>query len=136
MFWTEIEQKALDELAELRRKLLLANKQLKNTGSTAVTRMMAFVTTEISQVWESTAPKLTGTLRSATRERIFQSTGSGRVYIDPAVENPVFGGFPVKYGPEVHERKPWVAQLFVNNVPGILEKGGTQLFHELDGIFR
>ena len=134
MFWSEIEQKSLDELAQLRRRLLEANKQLKITGNTAVTRMLAFVTTETSQVWESTAPKLTGTLRSATRERISQ--GTGRIFIDPAVENPVFGGFPVKYGPEVHDRKPWVAILFQSDVPGILEKGGTKLFNEMDGIFR
>jgi len=134
MFWSEIEQRSIAELEALRRKLHDAAKELKTTGGTATTRMLAFVTTEIGMVWENTAPVLTGTLRSATRERIFDN--AGRVFIDPSVENPVFGGFPVKYGPKVHDRKPWVATLWQTNVPGILGKGGEQLFREMDSIFR
>lgn len=134
MIFTEIDQRSLRELEELRRRHHAAARALRTTGNTAVTRVLAYVTTELGEVWENTAPRLTGTLASATRERIFQD--QGKVFIDPTVENPVFGGMPVRYGPAVHGRKPWVDQLWANDMPRIMAEGGERLFREMDGIYQ
>lgn len=134
MMWAEIDERSLRELEELRRRHHEAARALRTTGNTAITRVLAFVTTELGEVWENRAPVLTGTLASATRERIFADYG--KVFIDPTVENPVFGGMPVRYGPAVHGRKPWVDQLWANDMPRIMVEGGKRLFAELDGIYQ
>lgn len=128
-----IAQAELDKLWELRRKLAAAAREVVTSGDTAVTRFTAFVTTELGDRWEATAPRLTGTLASATRERI--EGGEGKVFIDPSVVNPVFGGYPAVYGVEVHDRKPWVEILYTQGAQSVLVEGGQKFFGEFDRIF-
>jgi hypothetical protein len=123
----------LDELEQVRRAHQRANRELQTKGNTAAVRMLAFATGEFGRVWEERAPFLTGTLASATRELVLDDRG--RVFIDPTVENPVFGGRPAVYGPAVHVRKPWVDTLMKTDGPRILVAAGKMLFGELDGIF-
>jgi len=129
-----IGRESLEELAELRRRHHEATRLVQESGNTAVTRMLAFVVTRAGQVWEETAPRLTGTLASATREQVFG--GEALIYIDPTVENPVFGGYPAIYGPIVHDRRPWVENLINDRLPSILQKGAEQLFEELSWAYR
>lgn len=134
MIITEIDQRSLDELERLRWRHHQAARLLRTSGETAVTRMLAFVSTELGGLWEANAPRVTGTLASATREQ--QLAEAARVFIDPTVENPVSGGFPAEYGPRVHQRKPWVERIYTQDAPRVLQEGGRQLFHEMDGVYQ
>lgn len=134
MFETEIAKESLERLAALRRAHLAAAQQLITSGDTAVTRMVAFVATELSQAWELRAPRLTGTLASATREQVFDA--QGKINIDPTAVNPVFGGRPADYGPVVHSRYPWVDQVVGQDAPRILVQAGEDFFGEIDEEYR
>lgn len=134
MYEPEITEESLERLAALRRAHLAAAQQLITSGDTATTRMVAFVTTELSQAWELRAPRLTGTLASATQEQVFDA--QGKVNIDPTVVNPVFGGRPADYGPVVHSRTPWVDQVFSQDAPRILVQAGSDFFGEIDEEYR
>jgi hypothetical protein len=129
----EIAPESMAEIEELRRRMHNAALQLVHTGNTAVDRMVAYAITNLGERWEADAPRLTGTLAAATRERIIDETG--KVFIDPTVTNPVFGGNPVEYGPAVHSRKPWVGRIMVSDAPGILTKAGVEFFAEIAEIF-
>lgn len=129
----QIATESVAEIEELRRRLHQAARELVTSGDTAVTRMIAYVATEFGEKWEADAPRLTGTLAAATRERLID--GTGKVFIDPSVTNPVFGGNPAEYGPAVHSRKPWVGQIMVSDAPGILSKAGEQFFAEIAEMF-
>lgn len=133
-FDVEIAPESLERLEALRRAHANAAKAMIITGDTAATRMVAFVTTQMGAAWELRAPRLTGTLASATREQVFDA--EGKVNIDPTVVNPVFGGSPAEYGPIVHGRKPWVDQVFSQDAPQILSTAGTRFFGEIDEEFR
>lgn len=134
MIKIEITDESMRQLWALRRAHQMAARQMETKGDTAVTRLVAFVTTRLGQRWEETAPYLTGTLASATREQIFGE--QGKVFIDPTVENPVFGGLPVIYGPAVHKRRPWVDAVFVSDAPGIIVEGGKTFFDEIGREYR
>lgn len=133
MFSAEIDQKSMAELWELRRRHNQAARELVERGDTALTRMVAFVTTEFGEAWENSAPRLTGTLASATRERVRNE--EGRVFIDPTIENPILGGLPSIYGPIVHNRNPWVQTIFRDETPRIVSQAANRFFDELDRIY-
>lgn len=128
-----IDPKSVADIEALRRLLRQASRELVTSGDTAVTRMAAYVTTELSERWEANAPRLTGTGAAATREQVLDDTG--KVFIDPTVRNPVFGGYPVEYMPVVHSRNPWVGRIMVSDAPGILSKAGELFFAEIAEIF-
>ncbi len=134
MFDVSIAPESIEKLEALRRAHASAAAQMVSGGDTAVTRMVAFITTELGQAWERSAPKLTGTLAAATREQVFDA--EGKVYIDPSVVNPVFGGLPAEYGPIVHGRTPWVGQVFAQDAPQILSTAGERFFGEIDAEYR
>lgn len=129
----EIDRRAMFDLWELRDKLHAAQRELETTGPTATVRMLAFVVNEYGEAWEDNAPFLTGTLASSTREIVIFNTG--RVFIDPANVNPILGGKPVDYGPKVHQRKPWVSDVFYSETKRIVTKGQNMLFESMDEIF-
>lgn len=58
---------------------------------------------------QTRSPYLTGTLAFAHTGEVYgiDDGAEGRIYIDPSIVNPVFGGRPADYGIEVHQRKPW-----------------------------
>lgn len=133
MTWGII-QESLDELWELRDRHRAAVSQLVTNGRTAVSRALAFIVSQYGYFWEKTAPWLTGTLASATRERVFNN--EGRVFIDPTIENPVTGGFAAVYGPVVHDtRNPWVTRLYYDQTEQILRDGADLLWDALDEIY-
>lgn len=134
MYDVEIDPQSLEKLEALRRAHASAARQMILTGDTAVTRMVAFVAVELGQRWELRAPKLTGTLASATRETVFDD--QAKISIDPSVVNPVFGGRPADYGPAVHSRNPWVDQVFSQDAPQILSAAGERFFGEIDEEYR
>lgn len=134
MIVSEIAAESLRQLEELRQAHHEATRLLQTGGNTAVTRMLAFVAYELGEIWHRDSPRLTGTLASAEREQVFND--QARIFLDPTVVNPVFGGRPEIYGPIVHQRKPWVANLMQRDAPRILAEGGSQLFQELDGVYR
>lgn len=129
----ELAPESIKELEALRRAHAAAVAQMVVGGGTAADRMVAFVTTELGAAWERGAPKLTGTLAAATREQVFDT--EGKVFIDPGIVNPVFGGRPGEYGPIVHGRKPWVDQVFSNDAPNILATAGERFFGEIDAEY-
>ena len=133
MIGVEIAPESIAEIEALRRRLHQAARELVTSGDTAVTRMVAYVTTELGERWEAGAPRLTGTGASATREQTIDDTG--KVFIDPTVTNPVFGGHPADYMPVVHSRNPWVDRLMVSDAPGILSKAGELFFAEIAELF-
>ncbi|MCC6603112.1 MAG: hypothetical protein IT327_07875 [Anaerolineae bacterium] len=133
MIGVEIAPESIAEIEALRLRLRLANQWLVIGGDSGPTRMMAYVATELGAKWEAGAPRLTGTLAAATREQVLDDTG--RVFVDPTVTNPVFGGNPAEYGPAVHQRRPWVAEVMASDAPGILSKAGELFFAELQEIF-
>ena len=128
-----VDRSSMFALWELRNKVIEANRQLQATGPTAVVRMLAFVTGEYGKAWEDSAPFLTGSLASATREQVVFDTG--RVYIDPAVRNPILGGYPVEYGPEVHKRRPWVNDVFYSETKRIVEEGQQMIWEAMNEVF-
>lgn len=133
MVSVEIAPESLKRLEALRRAAANANRQMAFGGDTAITRMVAFVTTGLGKAWEKEAPRLTGTLAAATREQIFAE--QGLVDIDPTITNPVFGGNPADYGPAVHSRNMWVDRVMTNDAPGILNEAGERFFGEIAEIF-
>jgi len=133
MIGVEIAPESIAEIEALRLRLRLANQWLVIGGDSGPTRMVAYVTTELGDKWEANAPRLTGTGAAATREEVLDDIG--KVFIDPTVTNPVFGGHPADYMPVVHQRQPWVAALMASDAPGILSKAGELFFAELQEIF-
>lgn len=78
----------------------------------------------------ASSPWLTGTLSTAHRGDVYPEQAGvtrGVVYIDPAVVNPVFGGYPSVYGPIVHRRKPWLLSVAVLEGPGVLNDAAQEL---------
>jgi len=129
-FDVEVAPEGVEKLEALRRASQAATEQMITGGGTAADRMVAFVMVGAGQAWERRAPRLTGTLALATREQVFD--GDGKVFIDPVVINPVFGGRPGEYGPAVHRRKPWVGDVFAQDLPPILVQAGERFFGEID----
>lgn len=135
MINVEIDKRSMDALWDLRRRHREAIRALAEDDSrSAVTRMVAFVTAELGEAWEKVAPRLTGTLASATREQYF--AGKGQVFIDPTVVNPILGGRPAVYGPVVHDRRPWVTQVYTADAPRVLQRAGELFFDEIREIYR
>lgn len=58
------------------------------------------------------APYYTGTLASSHRGDVETGPGTitGTIFLDPSVTNPVLGGKPAVYGPEVHVSRPWLLE--------------------------
>ncbi len=133
MIAVEIDPKSLQEVEELRRRHQHAQRELTASGDSAVTRMLSFVVSNLGDRWEEDAPHLTGTLALATREDVFND--EGKVFIDPTVQNPVFGGYPAIYGPAVHSRNMWVGRIVAHDAPDILTEAGTQFFAEIEAIY-
>lgn len=133
MIDVQIDPRSVQEIEELRRRHQRTAQELITSGDTAVTRMLAFVTTKLGDRWEADAPRLTDALAGATREDIFDDTG--KVFIDPTVQNPVFGGYPAVYGPAVHSRNMWVGRIMAQDAPGILVEGGERFFDEIGAIY-
>ena len=134
MISVEIADESMRELEALRRRHAAATRALAVSGNTPVTRMLATIVADLGEAWEAGAPRLTGTLASATRTTVFEDVG--RVFIDPSIENPVFGGRPVIYGPVVHTRKPWVDQVMKNDAPRSISENVASFYAELDQIYR
>lgn len=130
MISVEIAQESMQALWRLRRQ---HQEALRRLDGPLPDRMVAFVAVRIGQRWEEDAPRLTGTLASATREQILQ--GEGRVFIDPTVENPILGGLPSVYGPAVHERNPWVDRIYHTDTPQILTDMSKVFFDELNEVY-
>jgi len=107
--FTADQQDALAKLKRLRAANRKALEEIKSKEGTAAGKMVIGITQAFAERWEATAPRLTGTLASSTREQF--RNGRGQVFIDQGTTNPVFGGKPAEYGPIVHRRQPWVAQL-------------------------
>lgn len=128
-----IDRMSMLALWELRNRAVEANRQLQTVGPTAVVRMLAFVTGEYGEKWEEEAPFLTGSLASATREQVIFDTG--RVYIDPAVRNPILGGYPAEYGPKVHLRKPWVNDVFYSETARIVGEAKGMIWDAMNEAF-
>lgn len=128
-----VDRSSMFALWDLRNRLHEASRQLQVVGPTAVTRMLAFVTNEYGEAWEENAPFLTGSLASATREEVIFDTG--RVFIDPAVRNPILGGYPAEYGPKVHQRKPWVEQVFYSETKRIVEGAQDMIWEAMNEVF-
>ncbi len=128
-----VDRSSMFALWDLRNRLHEASRQLQVVGPTAVTRMLAFVTNEYGESWEENAPFLTGSLASATREEVIFDTG--RVFIDPAVRNPILGGYPAEYGPKVHTRKPWVEQVFYSETKRIVEGAQDMIWEAMNEVF-
>jgi hypothetical protein len=128
-----IDRSSMFALWDLRNRLHEASRQLQTTGQTAVVRMLAFVTSEYGEAWEESAPFLTGSLASATREQVIFDTG--RVFIDPSTVNPILGGRPSEYGPTVHMRRPWVEQVFYTETQRIVEEGQQLIWEAMDEVF-
>lgn len=128
-----VDRSSMFALWDLRNRLHEANRQLQVVGPTAVTRMLAFVTNEYGEAWEEDAPFLTGSLASATREKVIFDTG--RVSIDPAVRNPILGGYPAEYGPKVHARKPWVKRVFYSETKRIVEGAQDMIWEAMNEVF-
>ena len=129
-----IGNESIEQLQDLRRRHQAAIKALETTGDTPTVRMLAFISSRIGDVWENTAPILTGTLRSATREEV--EGGQARVFINPSVVNPILGGKPSVYGPKVHaDRNPWVERLYHGAAPRIVQQGIEKFTSEFDDIY-
>lgn len=128
-----VDRSSMFALWDLRNRLIAANRELQVTGPTAVVRMLAFVSGEYGKAWEETAPFLTGSLASATREQVVFDTG--RVYIDPAVRNPILGGYPAEYGPEVHKRRPWVNEVFYSETARIVKEAQDLIWEAMNEAF-
>ena len=128
-----VDRSSMFALWELRNKVIEANRQLQVSGPTAVVRMLAFVTGEYGKAWEDSAPFLTGSLASATREQVVFDTG--RVYIDPAVRNPILGGYPAEYGPIVHNRRPWVNEVFYSETARIVKEAQVIIWEAMNEVF-
>ena len=73
---------------------------------------------------QTRSPYLTGTLAFAHTGEVYDIDGGaeGRVYIDPSIVNPVFGGRPAEYGIDVHQRKPWFDNTFSQEGETILNE--------------
>lgn len=133
---TEIAPESLQELEELRRRHAEAHRILRSSEEVdPLGRMVVFVTAELGEAWEREAPRLTGTLASATRERYYQ--GQGRVFIDPTVVNPL-GGRPAIYGPRVHDEygNLWVQRVYTTDAPRALQRAGVMFFDEIDEVYQ
>lgn len=128
-----VDRSSMFALWDLRNRLIAANRELQVTGPTAVVRMLAFVSGEYGKAWEEAAPFLTGSLASATREQVVFDTG--RVYIDPAVRNPILGGYPAEYGPEVHKRRPWVNEVFYSETARIVKEAQDLIWEAMNEAF-
>jgi hypothetical protein len=134
MVGVEIADESMQRLWRLRELNERALRAITAGEGDAIDQELATGVLEISQVWSATSPYMTGTLSSAVRGEV--QGGLGRVYIDPGVTNPISGGLPAEYGPEVHERKPWVANLVANDVPRIMTELAVRLYGRLDEIYR
>ena len=121
------ELRKLFNLRRVNRKVL---KSLKFGNDDPFKAAVINVTQELGNRWEQNAPRLTGTLASATRQTY--KNNEGRVFIDSGVVNPVFGGKPSLYGGIVHRRNPWVANLVRRDAPGILVKESKRLIKALE----
>jgi len=126
----EKELKKLFDLRRVNRKII---KSLRHGNTDPVRGMVINVTRRIGAKWEQNAPRLTGTLASATRERVDGT--EGLVFIDRGVVNPVFGGKPSTYGPIVHRRKPWIANVVRRDAPGILVDESKKFIRKLESEY-
>lgn len=132
MFTVEQEAK-LEELWELRRKNLQVLDGITEGGD-IVKAALAQAAQSMSTAAGRRAPRLTGTLQSAHRGELMAGY-LGRVFISPTVQNPVFGGYPVEYGPIVHERKPWFDQTIISDGQAILGYAGEMIFGRIGDIW-
>jgi hypothetical protein len=66
-------------------------------GDSGPTRMVAYVATELGDEVGGGRAAPDWHWRGATREEVLDDTG--KVFIDPTVTNPVFGGHPADYMP-------------------------------------
>lgn len=135
MFEVTIAPQSMQQIEELRRMHREAFRAIDATTLGSPAEQMIFKIIErAGEVWEGTAPRQTGTLAAATRERLFD--GNGRIFIDPSVSNPVSGGLPVVYGPVVHQRRPWVDSLVNVTLPGIMFRASEEFLDEFGEIYR
>lgn len=123
---------AMSDLWALRNANKQALREMQPKPTTQAGKMVQSMTAAFAEQWELDAPRLTGTLASATRETLDRQ-GVGMVFIDPVVTNPASGSKPSEYGPIVHRRNPWVARLFTRGGLGSVMKRMTQVFAEAIG---
>lgn len=70
------------------------------------------------------SPVWYGVLQAAHRGEA--EGAKGRVFIASGITHPL-GGQPHKYGPEVHQRKPWFSWTLEQDAPAILESTVAEL---------
>ena len=70
-----------------------------------LSQLVHMVTVGASVEASRISPRLSGTLASSHRERMV-SPRVAEVYLDPSIQNIVYGGRPVVYGPIVHDLGP------------------------------
>lgn len=107
-----------------------------------VNRTVAWIVKELLLELVANAPYLTGTLASAHRG--VAEGHEGLLFIDPEVQNPVFGGFPAVYGEEVHEigafgglgqPKPWWENTLAERGEDILSEGLLALTTDIEELW-
>lgn len=107
-----------------------------------INRTAAWIVRELSLELVESSPVLTGTLASAHRG--IAKGHEGLLFIDPDVQNPIYGGFPAIYGEEVHEigafgglgtPKPWWRETLEDKGPQLLAEGMLMLDAEIDELW-
>lgn len=134
MIVTEIDPKSLRAIEELRRRNRQAL-EATTPGESGFDDLIADATLKLRDAAEREAPELTGTLKSAHRGMLADA-GQAQVFIDPAVRNPVLGGYPAEYGLVVHKRNPWLGRVVQLDVPQVMSETGAALFARLDQIYK
>lgn len=135
-------QEAMAALWQLRRDNDRMLRGLAADGP-IINKTVAWVVNELLLETIEAAPVLTGTLASAHRG--IAVGNEGLLFIDPNVQNPVFGGFPALYGEEVHEigafggmakAKPWWRETFEDRGDAILAEGMLLLEADIADLWK
>lgn len=134
MVSVEIDQRSMAELWELHQRNVEALRAITIGDGDAIDQAVARATLELSEAASGYAPYLTGTLSSAHRGQFL--AGEGKVYIDPTVVNPVYGGYAAVYGPALHKRDPWFWTAITQAGPRIMGDVANELFGRLDAIYQ
>lgn len=85
---------------------------MSETPPLSLVSVMARLTMLTVEFAAGIAPYYTGTLAASHRGEVETGPGTitGVIFLDPSITNPVLGGKPVEYGPEVHVSQPWLLE--------------------------
>ncbi len=134
MISVQVDPKSMAALWDLQQRNTQALKAI-TPGESGYDDLIADATLKLRDAAVQEAPRLTGSLKSAHRG-ILAAAGTGQVFVDPAVRNPIYGGQPSVYGQIVHQRKPWLARTLHLHGTRILSEVGVKLFRRLDDIYK